>query len=174
MRATRCLVMLALLGTTRCLAPAVRAAENTTVGVSVNGAQLSTEPAFRVEKGRVVGPVAPVAAALGAEFRWNRFARELAVMTPYPWLTLDHEGPEFSRGPYDFSFLGPIMAVRHFLSSLQWQSFNGDDPSGPVLVRVESVTIEVLPGADGPIPVLDPSLQAFGKPAVRLFRPTSP
>ena len=109
------------------------------VRLTVDGQAVVTVPPARVVEGRVVAPVAPVAAALGAEIRWDSRDGALHLDRPCPWIDLGHESPVLGYGPYDLTPLGPILAVRRFLSDLQWQSLNSKDPETPVLARYEIV-----------------------------------
>jgi len=120
-----------------CMAPAIGDAAQ--VRLTVDGQAVVTVPPARVVEGRVVAPVAPVAAALGAEIRWDSRDGALHLDRPFPWIDLGHESPILGYGPYDLTPLGPILAVRRFLSDLQWQSLESTDPGAPVLARYEIV-----------------------------------
>lgn len=115
--------------------------------VLVNGKEIEAKVPPRVENGVIVGPIRPVAEAMGAEV--TQYAREptLAIKTKTqgdsPWWA-DHDlGPtmlahEGYIWPYDLASLGPVLTVRHYLSELQWASLSKPpDSPDPILGRFE-------------------------------------
>jgi len=119
----------------------IRASAYTTLRVLVNGKEVKTDVAPRLFKGRVVGPIGPVARAMGAEVEWQQDCQTVRIDTSeeYPWIQVDH-GLNCSESPYRFTALGPILTVRHHLAEMQWASLN--QPAGssePLLARFEII-----------------------------------
>lgn len=109
-------------------------------GIVVDGRPQDVTPALKLQGGRMIGPIAPLARALGAVVSWDPEAKVAVVRSRSPWVSVDHE-PSFGSNPtYDLRSLGPVMAVRHSLSELQWSSLEGwKRPEDSLLVRFEIV-----------------------------------
>jgi hypothetical protein len=109
--------------------------------VSVMGKKITGKLAWSMVAGHIVGPVAPIATELGAKVRLGTgTGNPVLHITPFsPWLRVEH-GPTFGTNPpYDFTELGPVMAVRHLLSERQWESYGGYATARPFLVRFEII-----------------------------------
>ncbi len=122
-----------------------------TVQVSVN--DIAMPGPYTVQNGQVVGPVAPVARALGAVPVFNRGAGTLTLRYS-PWITVDREPPWTTIRPLDTTGLPPVITVNHHLAEMQWQSFMQTDQTKPLLARYEifdvnSVDMVAPPGTDG-------------------------
>jgi hypothetical protein len=104
---------------------------------------------FSTENGRVVGPVADVAKALGAEVEWHNDAYELMV-TPRPaWRAEPIESlAGHTCSPYDLMALGPTTAVRQKLAAQQAESLRLLDGKAALLARYE--IIEAINWYSGP------------------------
>lgn len=113
----------------------------TTLRVLVNGKEVKMDVPPRLVGGRVVGPIGPIARAMGAEVEWQQDCQTVRIDTgeAYPWIQVDH-GLDWGEFPYSFTALGPILTVRHHLAEIQWASLNQPAVSSePVLARFEII-----------------------------------
>jgi hypothetical protein len=111
------------------------AAVGSGVTVLVNGARI--DGPYRLEKGVVVGPVAPVAKALGGSAEWLPGDHRLDVARNV-WRHLSMESlAGRALQPYDAMSLGPVLAVRQKLAAEQAAWFAKRDLKQPLLARYE-------------------------------------
>lgn len=124
-----------------------------TIRVSINWGEVPGS--WRLEKGTVVGPVAPVARQLGA--RVNLRNNVLEIVQPSPWAELNMEPAWAIVRSHSTIALAPVVTLRRYLAEKQFESFTLKDPTAPVLARFEivsgySVGWQVPPGSSA----LDP------------------
>lgn len=106
------------------------------IKVTINGEAVPGP--WRMEHGKVVGPVAPVARALGA--RVDLRENWLEIEQPSPWAELDMEPAWAIVGPHDSAALAPVVTLRRYLAEKQFASLTSQDPTAPVLARFEIVS----------------------------------
>jgi len=113
------------------------------IGILVNHVPVETDAAARIVGGHVVGPIAPVARAMGAQVQWEPCDRNLYINTAQsPWFGVGEcmGSMDWPESPYGFNALGSILRVRHYLSEIQWTSLNkAKDRSSSVLARFEII-----------------------------------
>jgi len=123
------------------------------IKVTINGEPMAG--LWRMENGKVIGPVAPVARALGARVDYRN--NTLEIEQPSPWTELDMEPAWAIVWPHDSVALAPVATLRRYLAEKQFASLTSQDPVTPVLARFEIVSgysqgWEVPPGSSA----LDP------------------
>ena len=84
------------------------------IGIFVNRMPVETDVAPRIIGGHVVGPIAPVAKAMGAQLQWEPCDRTLYINTGRsPWFGVGEcmGSMDWPESPYGFNALGPILTV---------------------------------------------------------------